>query len=427
MATNIFDNLLEIDPDFRFGVATSNLQIEGGVDSRGESIWDNVLSQKDAQKDACNHYIHYKKDMDLLKEMGIKVYRCSIGWSRVIPDGRNISKEGIKFYRDLFEYAHDLGIELWVTLYHWDLPMALQKEFGGWESPKIIPLFTNFSNICFENYGYLVKNWITFNEPCVFCSMGYGTARCPPFQTSKQYQAAHHVLLSHKETYNLYKSRYVDVQKGQIGIVLNCAWREPYTSSDEDREATKYAIESRFDWFAKPIVEGLYPSCLLDKTNNMTFDGPLGTDFIGINYYTLKRVKYDLDNRYVDVPPDPDTKTNFMGWAVRPEGLGRLIRYAHNMFKGIPIYITENGFCDSGQLDDRDRIEYIEQHLKQIKYCIEDNIPVKGVFWWSLMDNVEWGCGTDPHFGLIHIDFNDPNKTRTPKSSYRWIQGNFKN
>ena len=420
MNINICNDIRQQDPNFIFGAATSNLQIEGNS-NRGISIWDETLKNYPT----CDHEIHYKEDINMVKNMGLNAYRCSISWSRIMPDGRKINKDGINFYKNLFQYASDLGIELWVTLYHWDLPLVLQEEFGGWVSPEIIPLFVNYANICFEYFDDLINNWITFNEPYVFCHYGYGIAQCPPGLTSKQFEAAHNILLAHKEVYKMYKN-YSSNKKGNIGITLNCAWREPYSLSDEDIKATKYAMESRFDWFALPITEGKYPDILFDKIKNLPnegkFDGPLGTDFIGINYYTSKNVKAHGDT-YVDMLPHSSIKTNSMGWAVIPEGLGKLLKYANNLFPNKPIYITENGFSDEGTLDDFDRINYIEKHLLQIKNSIiEDKIPLKGIFWWSLMDNIEWGRGIEPHFGLIHVDFNTPDKIRTPKASYNWIK-----
>lgn len=406
----------------KIGTATSALQIEGGkTDGMGKSIWDDILDEN-----ACNHYEHWKADIDLIKELGFSTYRFSICWPRIMPDGRTINDKGVRFYRNILEYLHLLTIEPLVTLYHWDLPLVLQSEFGGWLSDKIIPIFTNFANKCFELYGDLVKYWCTFNEPYVISHYGYGIGTAAPNYKSidGQWTVAHNILLSHDAVYTLYKEKYYESQHGNIGIVLNFSWCVPDNPlSNEDINAANICIMQKFNWFAQPFIDGTYPQCLSKYINHLglTFTHALSTDFIGLNYYKTKKIQAFGDG-FIEAAYGPEIMKSSMGWPVVPQGIYHAVKYVHNLFPNIDIFITENGFADDGTLIDIERINYIELHLFEIMKLVIEGVPVRRFYIWSLLDNIEWNLGFAHHFGIIYVDHSTPDKKRIKKQSAIYLQ-----
>jgi len=259
----------QFPPNFTFGSATSSYQIEGAWQSGGKglSIWDAFAHTPTKTFDghtgdrACDHYHLYKEDVAMMAKLGLKAYRFSIAWARILPTGEGkVNEEGIQFYSDLIDelLAHD--IEPWVTLYHWDLPLALQMEHDGWLNPAIADFFEKYAKLCFERFGNRVKHWITLNEPWVVAILGYGQGVFAPGRksNSEPYLAAHHLLLAHAKAYQCYKTLFYPTQQGTIGITNNCDWREPLTESPEDKEAAERALQFFLAWFADPVYFGDY-------------------------------------------------------------------------------------------------------------------------------------------------------------------------
>jgi len=302
---NIFPN------DFIWGTATSSYQIEGASvkDGKGPSIWDAFCSipgkihNNENGDIACNHYENFKEDVQLMKKMGVKAYRFSIAWARIMPTGKGaVNKAGIQFYSDLIDELIKAGITPWVTLYHWDLPLALQLEDDGWLGNKISDYFAAYADVCFEYFGDRVKNWITLNEPWVVAILGYGQGVFAPGRVSNDepYLAGHQLILAHAKAYRIYKDKYQH-QKGQIGITNNCDWREPLTDSQKDKDAAERALQFFLAWFADPIYKGDYPQVMktslggrlptFSKEEQKMIKGT--SDFFGLNHYTTMYAAHD--------------------------------------------------------------------------------------------------------------------------------------
>lgn len=451
--------------DFVWGSSTSSYQIEGGVKEggRGPSIWDafcmipgRTRNEEDASV-SCDHFHKWKEDIGLMKDMGLKAYRFSISWSRILPDGKGKpNPEGIQFYSDIIDELIRNDIKPWITLYHWDLPLALEMEEDGWLNPAIIDSFANYASICFDQFGDRVKWWITLNEPWVVAMLGYGQGVFAPGKqsTSKPYLAAHHLLLAHARAVEIYRSNYQSSQKGSIGISNNCDWREPLTDSEEDKAAAERALEFYLGWFADPIFFGDYPRSMRDRVGDRLprfsqeemslMKG--STDFMGLNHYTTMYASHIKPGEKVigevygngGISEDQDVrlgvdalwKKSTMGWAIVPWGCRKLLNWIDHRYGSPDIYITENG-CSlddkvvRGKVDDSERIEFFKGYMKESRAAIEDGVRLKGFFVWSLLDNFEWALGYSKRFGLHHVNFKT--LKRTPKASASWFKKVIKN
>lgn len=445
--------------DFIWGTATSSYQIEGAaaLDGKGPSIWDAFSSiptkvhNGDTGKIACDHYHRFKEDIQLMKNMGVKAYRFSISWPRIMPTGKGkINEKGIQFYSDLIDELLKADIEPWVTLYHWDLPLALQLEDDGWTGAAISDYFAVYADLCFERFGDRVKNWITLNEPWVVAILGYGQGVFAPgrVSNSEPYLAGHHLILAHAKAVNIYRDKY-GYQNGQIGITNNCDWREPLTDSLLDKAAAERAIQFFLAWFADPIYKGDYPEVMKERLGNRlpTFSAKekqmiLGTsDFFGLNHYTTMYAAHDdgsikkaqsvygnggiSEDQMVDLSLDKSWKFTAMNWAVVPWGCQKLLEWIDERYNRPNIYITENGcaYPDkivNGQVDDQARLTYYKGYLKACQTAMENGVQLKGYFAWSFMDNFEWASGYEKRFGLHFVDFET--LERTPKASALWFQ-----
>ena len=443
--------------DFVWGSATSAYQIEGGHESggKGPSIWDAFckipgrIKNNDSGDIALDHYHRYKDDVKLLASQGFKAYRFSISWSRILPDGKGaVNEEGVAFYDNLIDELLAHNITPWVTLYHWDLPLALEMENDGWLNADIVDYFANYARICFERFGDRVKNWITLNEPWVAAILGYGQGVFAPGRISNRepYLAAHHLLLSHGHAVKVYKEGFSH-QEGQIGITNNCDWREPLTENPKDIEAAERALLFFLGWFADPIYLGDYPEVMKqrlgDRLPEFTEEEKLllkdSSDFFGLNHYTTM---------YASDEPNIDANSNVFGngglsedqdvalsnddswpltafnWAVVPWGCTKLLKWIHDRYDQPPIVITENGFACAdklvdGKVDDTDRLSYYKSYLEACHEAIEEGINLKGYFAWSLFDNFEWSSGFTVRFGINYIDYDS--LERIPKSSAQWF------
>ncbi|WP_100615744.1 GH1 family beta-glucosidase [Confluentibacter citreus] len=449
--------------DFIWGTATSSYQIEGAtkLHGKGPSIWDAFSSipgkvhNGETGDIACDHYHTFKEDIQLMKNMGVKAYRFSIAWARVMPTGKDkINEAGIQFYSDLIDELLKADIVPWVTLYHWDLPLALQLENDGWLGTSLPHYFAAYADLCFERFGDRVKNWITLNEPWVASILGYGQGVFAPgrISTSEPYLAGHHFILAHAKAVHIYRNKYSH-QNGKIGITNNCDWREPLTDSKEDKEAAERALEFFLAWFADPIYKGDYPKTMkerlgdrLPKFSSEEKDMIKGTsDFFGLNHYTTMYAAHNDGNKkeqsvygnggisedqHVDLSLDDNWKLTSMNWAVVPWGCKKLLQWIDARYDKPDIYITENGCAYNdelvnGEVNDQERLDFYQGYLKACQEAISEGVKLKGYFAWSFMDNFEWASGYDKRFGLHYVDFKT--LKRTPKKSALWFGEVIKN
>ena len=453
---------MQFPENFTWGTATSSYQIEGGHDEggKGPSIWDAFcqipgrVEAGDTGEVACDHFHRFREDVKMMAELGMPAYRFSIAWPRIMPTGRDdgrgsVNEEGLKFYSDLIDCLLEHGIEPWVTLYHWDLPLALQTEGDGWLNPGIADDFEAYARVCFEAFGDRVKHWITFNEPWVVAILGYGQGVFAPGRqsNSEPYLAAHHILRSHAKAVQCYRNEFAG-QKGMIGITNNCDWREPLTDKPEDKDAAQRALEFYLGWFADPIFRsGDYPESMRERVGDRLpkftaeeSKALLGSsDFFGLNHYTtMFAAEASPDGREasvygnggisadqdVDLSVDPEWPLTEFKWAVVPWGCRKLLGWIAERYGDPAIYITENGCAmddrvsPDGTIDDVDRLAFYHDYLKACHEAMGDGVKLRGYFAWSLMDNFEWASGYKFRFGLVHVDRET--LERTPKKSAHW-------
>jgi len=452
---------MKFDKNFVWGCATSSYQIEGAhnEDGKGPSIWDAFCSIPGKIKNnqngniANDHYHRFKEDVKILKEMGVDAYRFSISWSRILPDGKNkVNEKGIEFYNNLIDELIKNGIKPWVTLYHWDLPLALQMEHSGWLSRDTIKHFVHYAETCFKYFGDRVDNWITFNEPWVVAILGHGAGVFAPGRVSKSepYLVAHHLILAHAETVKMYRENY-QREESVIGISNNCDWREPLTDKIEDIESAQRSLEFFLGWFADPIYLGDYPKVMKKRLGERLPEFTLeekklikgSSDFFGLNHYTTMYASHDAavdgqnvygnggisEDQDVALSINPAWKLSDMKWAVAPWGLRKLLNWIKERYDNPNVYITENGYADkdsviNGEIDDQDRLEYHSGYIEACGESILDGVNLKGYFAWSFMDNFEWAEGYSKRFGLYYVDFEVLD--RVPKSSAKWYSAFIK-
>jgi beta-glucosidase len=431
---------------FGFGVASSAYQIEGATTEggRGESIWDlfcrlpGRVANGETGDVACDHYHRYVEDLDLMASLGVRLYRFSIAWPRLIPDGKGKpNPAGIDFYRRLCDGLRDRGIAPMATLYHWDLPQAIQDE-GGWAARDTAFRFAEYAETAFEALGEHVDSWITQNEPWVtaFEGHGYGTKAPGQRDWPTALAVAHHVLLSHGLAVRAFRARNGSDEK--IGIALNLTPAYPLNGTDEDRAAAHLMDGFHNRWFLDPVLRGGYPADMVDELTRRF--GPLDAvqegdlavigepiDFLGVNYYSSTRVFADSDEPLLGVgvaPPVADTTA--MGWEVTPDSLYALLIRLKREYRDIPLVITENGaaFDDeapvNGYVDDPQRREYLRLHLESIQRAIAGGVDIRGYCAWSLLDNFEWQHGYSKRFGIVYVDYET--LRRIPKTSALWYR-----
>lgn len=444
--------------NFLWGTATSSYQIEGAatINGKGPSIWDAFSSipgktyQGETGAIACDHYHKFREDIQLMKDMGVKAYRFSIAWARVMPTGKDkVNETGIQFYNELIDALIEADIIPWITLYHWDLPLALQLEEDGWLGASIPERFAAYADLCYERFGDRVKNWITLNEPWVVAILGYGQGVFAPgrVSNSEPYLAGHQLLLAHAKAVQVYRTKYSH-QKGQIGITNNCDWREPLTDNPKDIAAAERALQFFLGWFADPVYKGDYPSVMKErlkeklpefsKAEQQLLKG--SSDFFGLNHYTTMYAAHDdgtikeqsvygnggiSEDQAVSLSLDKDWKLTSMNWAVVPWGCKKLLEWIDERYDRPPIYITENGcaYPDEiidGAVNDQPRVDFYKGYLQACQEAIANGVQLKGYFAWSFMDNFEWASGYAKRFGLHHIDFKT--LKRTPKKSAYWFK-----
>jgi len=435
---------MTIDPssfpaDFVWGAATASYQIEGAtnVDGRGESVWDRFSATPgkvrggDTGEVACDFYNRYADDVRLMKELGLDVFRFSIAWPRVLPQGRgDINQAGLDFYDRLVDELLANGIDPFVTLFHWDTPQALE-DVGGWRERATAEAFVEYTEAVAGRLGDRVQHWITHNEPWVYAWVGNAWGVHAPGRTSEAdaVAVAHHLLLSHGWAVDAIRRVSPDAR---VGVTLNLAHVYPATDTPED-EAAAYRRDGEDNrWFLDPIFRGSYPADLLERNDLVAphvRDGDLEAmaaplDFLGVNNYSRFIVAAGAEGpRTV---PNPEAQHTDMGWEVYPDGLHDVLVRVARDYEPAAIYITENGaaFPDvrvhDGAVHDIERTAYLESYIGAVGRAIAKGAPVKGYFVWSLLDNFEWGFGYSKRFGIVYIDF--PTLERVPKDSFYWYR-----
>ena len=439
-------------PDnFLWGTATAAYQVEGAVqeDGRGPSIWDTFshtegkVRHGDTGDIACGQYHRLEEDLDLMSELGMQAYRFSVAWPRIQPEGTGpTNQKGLDYYRRLVDGLRQRTIEPILTLYHWDLPQALEDR-GGWTSRETSEIFAEYVGVVYEALADEVGFWITLNEPWVAAWMGYGLGVHAPGHkgSNKALAATHHLLLGH----GLAMERMRSAGDGnQLGVTLNLHPGHPSRSTLPDREAARRADGQANRLYLDPLFRGEYPEDLfsfyreLGVDPSFVRDGDLQKisvpiDFLGINYYFRNTVREapvevgksvpfaDLGAR--PVIPHSGEKTA-MGWPVEPEGLTEMLVRIKEEYADVPIYVTENGravhdYIDpEGDVDDEERISYLDSHFRAAHEAIERGVDLRGYMVWSLLDNFEWAEGYSKRFGIVFVEYGT--QRRVPKSSARW-------
>ena len=441
-------------PDgFLWGTATASYQIEGAVreDGRGPSIWDTFSHTRgkvyrgDTGDIACDHYHRLEEDLDLMAQLGLNSYRFSVAWPRIQPEGSGpANQKGLDFYRRLVDGLRNRSIEPMLTLYHWDLPQALEEK-GGWTARETSERFAEYAGIVYEALADSVSSWITLNEPWVASWMGHGYGLHAPGHAdpTKALSVTHHLLLGHGLALDLMRS--AGATDNQLGITLNLHPARPARDREADAEAARRVDGQANRLYLDPIFRGVYPEDLLSFYGERGVDlppvrdGDLETisgsvDFLGVNYYFRHHIREargevagpseifsDLDARGI-VPHDAEKTA--MGWPVEPEGLTQILVRIREEYASIPIYVTENGravydYVDpEGQVNDEERVSYLEAHFRAAHVAMQRGVDLRAYMVWSLLDNFEWAEGYSKRFGLVFVDYGT--QKRIPKMSARW-------
>ncbi|PWT94967.1 MAG: beta-glucosidase [Candidatus Melainabacteria bacterium] len=421
-------------PDrFLWGAATSACQIEGAwdLDGKGESIWDRFghtpgrILNADTADIACDHYKRWQQDVDLMVELGLGAYRFSISWPRIMPNGKKpVNSLGLDFYDRLVDKLLASNIQPFPTLYHWDLPQALQ-ETGGWTNRDVVKRFAEYAEVVAQRLSDRVRHWTTLNEPWCIAVLGHATGDHAPGYKDKQTAivVGHNLLVAHGLACQAIRATACGPDKPQLGIALIFTPTDPASDSPKDQALAEKTWREDLSYFMDPIFRGIYPESLSKiKSHIRTGDLELiatQLDFLGLNYYS--RTVLGIKGKVEVVPGSQYTE---MGWEVHPVSLRKLLVKFSKDYHLPPIYITENGaaFSDQsspdGRILDFARLNYLRDHLEQAWLAIQDGVDLRGYFAWSLLDNFEWAHGYSKRFGIVHVDF--ANQKRTIKESGRW-------
>ena len=436
---------LNFGNNFLWGAATAAFQIEGSTsrDGRGESIWDRFCTMPNAIKDgtdgknACEHYQLWRHDLELMKWLGLSAYRFSISWPRIQPEGRGLpNPQGLDFYDRLVDGLLAAGIRPFVTLYHWDLPQALE-DAGGWPARDTASRFADYASHVVARLGDRVRDFVTHNEPYCASMFGYRDGFQAPGRKSygDALRAAHHLLLSHGLAVQAVRAL---AAQAEVGITLNLVPTEPASPSAVDLDAARACDGEANRWFLDPLYGRGYP---LDVVEDRLREGVLQsrelpfiqpgdmqlisspTDFLGVNYYVraIARAKANgVPNEPIQVAPRDECTA--MGWEVYPEGLERILMQVHERYSPPRLYVTENGAAyddeppsRGGEIADLERQSYILRHLAALHRARSAGAKVDGYFLWSLLDNFEWSEGYTKRFGIVWVDYES--QRRLPKHS----------
>jgi beta-glucosidase len=444
-------NADDFGKDFKWGVSTAAYQIEGAysADGKGKSIWDvfsntkGKIANNENGNVSCDFYNLYKSDIELMHQLGITNFRFSISWSRILPCGKGaVNQAGVAFYNKVIDYCLQLGIEPWITLYHWDLPYELEKP-GGWTNRDIVGWFSDYVVLCLKSFGDRVKNWMILNEPMVFTGAGYFLGvHAPGRKGLNNFLAAiHHTALCQAEGGRIVRTMLPDAR---VGTTFSCSNVEPYSNSIRDCMAA-FRVDALLNrMFVEPLAGLGYPVQdlkLLQRLEPFIKDGDesklaFNMDFIGIQNYTREIIAWSaftpLIWAKVIKAEKRSVETTEMGWEVYPDSMYKMLgKYSkYKSFK--ELIVTENGaafhdFVVDGNVKDEKRRKYLEQHIHQVLKAKNAGINVNGYFIWSFTDNFEWAEGFRPRFGLVHVDFET--QERIVKESGKWysrmVKGNF--
>lgn len=450
--------------DFLFGSATAAYQVEGAAaeGGRAPSVWDTFahtpgkVHEGETGDVACDHFHRFREDVALMKRLNLKVYRFSVSWSRVMPDGVNVNPEGLKFYSDLVDELLAAGILPWLTQYHWDLPQALEDQ-GGWANRQTAERFADYAVTLHEALGSRVRHWTTLNEPWCAAFLGYANGHHAPGRTSPEdaLAAAHHLLLGHGLAVGALRRRDPELE---LGLTLNFTdYRPADPASPGDVDAARRLDGSFNRFFASAIFHGAYPSDVLEDQAGLWREGLVQPgdleiistpiDVLGVNFYTGELLTGADPEHAAQAAaaaraqgaPNPNVGSEHvssiprglpataMGWEVFPQGLHDLLLRLHREYTGpagVALYVTENGAAypdapdAAGFVQDDDRLSYIREHLHAVHQAISAGADVRGYFVWSLLDNFEWAFGYDRRFGIVRVDYDT--LARIPKASANW-------
>ncbi len=429
----------QLPPGFRFGTSTAAYQIEGAVaeDGRGPSIWDTFCAEPGRISDgtsgevACDHYHRWEEDVALLKQLGAGDYRFSIAWPRIQPTGSGRpNPKGLAFYDRLLDGLLEAGVQPMATLYHWDLPQALEDD-GGWLNRDTIERFAEYAGIVGDAFADRVEHWVPINEPSVVTNLGYGVGTHAPGKALyfDALHVAHHLLLGHGRA--AIALRAAGAQS--VGCANNHAPVWPASDSDADVGAAKLFDALWNGMFMEPMLLGRYPADLAMLLDDLLLPGDLATlrqplDFYGVNYYSPLKVAAapeDAPTPFELLEPLGHELTD-RGWAIVPDALREWLIMFRARYRAAlpPIMITESGAAyrdevdEHGEVDDQRRIDYLDAHLRAVSTAIQRGVDVRGYYVWSLLDNFEWQEGLSQRYGLVHVDYDT--LRRTPKRSFRW-------
>lgn len=461
-------SLSSLPPDFVWGTATASYQIEGSVTAGGRtpSIWDTYSHTPGRVHDgdhgdvADDHFLRYREDVALMKDLGLQAYRFSIAWPRITPhvtaDSLGpVSEEGLDFYSRLLDELLAAGITPAATLYHWDLPQALE-DAGGWPARATAERFAEYAGLIAARLGDRIGTFITLNEPWCSAYLGYGSGVHAPGRTdhADALAAVHHLNLAHGLATTAIRAERPDAQ---VGVTLNLAWVRPADADSPADVAAAHRIDGLQNRvFLDPMLDGTYPQDILDATSSVTdwsfvHDGDLAAihqplDFVGVNYYSPTVVRaYDgvgpreeADGHGdgavsawpacedIEFPAQPGPYTD-MGWSIDARGMSELLLRMHREHPGRDLYVTENGsaFPDhvqpDGSVQDDDRISYLRDHIDAVAHAVREGAPVRGYYVWSFLDNFEWARGYTKRFGIVRVNYET--QERTPKASAHWYAG----
>ncbi len=440
--------------NFLWGAATASYQIEGAwdQDGKGESIWDRFthtpgnIKNGDTGNVADDHYRLWKEDIALMKKIGLKAYRFSISWTRVLPDGQGkVNQKGLNFYDRFVDELLKAGITPFITLNHWDLPQQLQDK-GGWPIRSTAYAFVDYADVVSKALGDRVTNWITHNEPAVVAWAGYGNGSQAPGlkDYSLAVPASHHLLLSHGWAIPVIRR---NSSHAEVGIAIDIQWGVAASNSRADRNSVRASDGQRFRWFADPVFGRGYPQDVCEDfekmgalPNGMDFVKPgdmeaisIPIDFLGLNYYSRHVHRVDTpDNDPQIIFPKPQTPENWteMEWEVEPDGLTAILNRAYFNYQPCKLYVTENGASYStppdqyGNVHDEHRVQYLRAHFAAAHRALQVGVPLAGYFVWSFMDNFEWSLGYTQRFGIVYVDYQT--QRRYLKDSAKWYKGVIK-
>jgi len=436
--------MIEFPQHFLWGTATSAYQVEGSplADGAGPSIWHRFTHTPNLVRDgatgdvACDHYRRFLEDVAVMRDLGTNAYRFSVSWSRIMPTGRNpVNPAGLDFYERLVDALLANGIEPMATLYHWDLPAALD-DLGGWLNPDIARRFAEYAAVLFRRLDGRVKLWTTLNEPWVVTDGGYLYGTLAPGHRNRFEApiASHHLLRAHAEAVRAYRA----TGRHRVGIVVNLEPKYPGSDDPDDLAATARADAYMNRQYLDPIFRGSYPEEMSQIFGEAWPHWPADDlalirqpiDFLGINYYTRGVTRFDPHGGLVRAASVPQKRATYTdtGWEVCAPALTDVLVWVKERYGNPPIYITENGAAffdpptvENDRLADPLRLGYLRGHIKAVHAAIERGVDVRGYFVWSLLDNFEWSHGYSKRFGIVHVDFDT--QKRTLKDSARFYAG----